>query len=81
MIHHIKILLLCSGIFIAQLLLGKTLIVFVHPSTLLKISGEKYFPAIQNIKLPGFHKITKYFLLESCYDEVFTFSEKILYLL
>lgn len=49
----------------------KTIIIFVHPSTICNISGESFFPAIQNIKLPGLHKITRESLLNNCYCEVF----------
>jgi hypothetical protein len=50
---------------------SKDIVVFIHPSTVFNISGERFFPAIQNIDLPGWHKITKKSLIKNCYNEVF----------
>jgi hypothetical protein len=67
LIPIISFILLC----LPYLINPQTIIVFVNPSTVLGINGEKYFPAIQNIKLPGFFPISKISLLDSCYQEVF----------
>jgi hypothetical protein len=58
-------------IFFISSLYNNSVIVFVHPSTIFGIAGERFFPAIQNINLPGFHKITKASLRKNCYKEVF----------
>lgn len=50
---------------------SKYVLIFVHPSTIFNIAGEKFFPAIQNIDLPGWHKITKKSLIKNCFEEVF----------
>ncbi len=52
-------------------LLGNDTIIFVHPSTLFGIPGELFFPAIQNILLPGFYQIKKDNLSNKSYNEVF----------
>lgn len=50
---------------------GKMVVIFVHPSTIFSIPGERLLPAIQNVQLGGLHEVLPEVLDKDSYEKVF----------